>query len=228
MERLIDEQEELKKLVLHQLKAHWIDIDEKVITAAVPGAVEALMKNFEGLPNRRFYDGKNTLISPYITVQWAIFLYRLSCEIFEGGGSIAPKEAEQVYYLNKILHSNDWFYAINLPKHFLCEHPLGSVLGRAKYGDYLFVYQGTTVGGNRSGSKLYYPILGNNVTLYANATVLGNTHIGNNVLVSSNTYIINDIIPDNCIVFGHSPNLTIKRKSEEEIKRYTSHIWGWR
>ena len=39
--------------------------------------------------------------------------------------------------------------------------------------------------------------------------------------------IINENIPDNSIVFGKSPNLIIKTKTEEEIKFYTKHIWGW-
>ena len=129
--------------------------------------------------------------------------------------------------MNKIMHCNDWFYAIDLPVHFHCEHPLGSVLGKAKYGDYLFVYQGTTVGGNRSHGELTYPTIGNNVILFANATVLGNCQIGNNVVVSSGSYLINEIIPDNCIVFGQSPNIVIKEKSESDIKQYTQHIWGW-
>ena len=41
------------------------------------------------------------------------------------------------------------------------------------------------------------------------------------------TQAINDSIPNNCIVFGKSPNLVIKQKSEDEIKKYTQHIWGW-
>ena len=63
--------------------------------------------------------------------------------------------------------------------------------------------------------------------LFANSTVLGDTHIGNNVVVSANTYLINEVIPDNCVVFGKSPDIVIKQKTEEEIKQYTRHIWGW-
>ena len=151
-------------------------------------------------------------------------LQTFACPISKWGGT----EADQVYYLNKIMHANDWFYAIDLPVHFHCEHPLGSVLGRASYGDYLFVYQGTTIGGNRSHGALSYPVIGNNVTMYANATVLGATNIGNNVLISAGTYLLSETIPDNCIVFGQSPEITIKVKSEEEIKEYTQHIWGWK
>lgn len=136
-------------------------------------------------------------------------------------------EADIVYYLNKIMHANDWFYQIKLPVHFLAEHPIGSVLGKANYGDYLFVYQGTTIGGNRKKGKLFYPTLGSNVLLYANSTVLGDTKIGNNVIISADTYLLNEDIPDNCIVFGKSPNINIKMKSEQQIKDMTNHIWKW-
>lgn len=77
------------------------------------------------------------------------------------------------------------------------------------------------------GGVLSYPVIGNNVVLYANSTILGNTKIGNNVIISANSYIINEIIPDNSIVFGTSPNLVIKRKSSDDILKKTSHIWKW-
>lgn len=101
------------------------------------------------------------------------------------------------------------------------------VLGKAEYGDYFFIYQGTTVGGNRTGEKLFYLVLGNNVLLYANATVLGKSVLGDNVIISANSYLINEIIPSNCIVYGKSPNIVIREKSEEEIKNMSSHIWRW-
>ena len=211
-------------VLLHQLKNHWIEVDETTIISSIPIALEAIENNYKGMPNRRLWNGEEVIFSPYMSVQWMNFLYRLSHVLYQNGGGIA---ADQIYYLNKIMHAIDWFYAIALPIHFHCEHPIGSVLGRATYGDYLFVYQGTTIGGNRSHDELFYPVLGDNVILYANATVLGNTHIGKNVLISSGTYLLNERIPDNCIVFGQSPNITVKRKTEKEIKVYTQHIWGW-
>lgn len=217
--------ENIEKTLLHQLHNHWPQVDEEIILSAVPDALDAIRQNYEGMPNRNFYDGKDVHFSPLISVQWMNFLYRLSHAIYQEWGHVSS--ADQVYYLNKIMHSNDWFYATDLPPHFMCEHPLGSVLGRAKYGDYFFVYQGTTVGGNRSKGVLSYPEIGSNVILFANATVLGNTKIGNNVVISAGTQAINDSIPNNCIVFGKSPNLVIKQKSEDEIKKYTQHIWGW-
>ena len=217
----------VEKTVLHQLKLYWPEISEKVIADAVPAALKEIETGFFGLPNKRFFKDGKVQFSPFISTQWMIFLYRLSHEIYVQSGGTAS-EADQVYYLNKAMHALDWFYAIDLQVHFLCEHPLGSVLGRAKYGDYFFVYQGTTVGGNRSHGTLQYPVIGDNVILYANATVLGSTHIGNNVVVSAGTYLINEEIPDNCIVFGKSPDIVIKTKPENIIKEYTQHIWGWK
>ena len=217
--------ENVEDTLIHQLHSFWIYVDEDAVLSIVPTVLNAMKRNYAGLPNERYYDGKNVLFSPYISVQWMNFLYRLSHELYKNGRIV---EADQVYYLNKIMHSIDWFYAINLPNHFHCEHPLGSVLGRAKYGDYFFVYQGTTVGGNRSHNELKYPSIGENVIMFANSTILGDTHIGNNVVVSAGTYLINEQVPDNCIVFGKSPNIVMKLKTETEIKSYTKHIWGWK
>jgi len=217
---------ELSDLLLLQLRNYWTDIDENRIVSAVDSAIEAIEKNYTGLPNKRYYNDGQVVFSPYISVQWMNFLYRVSRALYMKYGYC--DSADQVYYLNKIMHSVDWFYAIDLPEHFLCEHPLGTILGRAEYGDHLFVYQGVTVGGNRKNGVLQYPKIGENVMLYANATVLGDCRIGNNVIVSADTYLINEEIPDNSIVFGHSPNISIVDKSEESIKEYTDYIWGWK
>ena len=180
--------------------------------------------NYSMVASLRLFQDESMIFNPMHTVTWAIFLYRLSRLLYLNGD---VHEADCVYYLNKIMNSVEWFYQVELPTYFMAEHPLGSVLGKAEYSDYLFVYQGTTVGGNRKENILYYPQIGENVILYANATILGETRIGNNVIVSANSYIINEGIPDNCIVFGQSPHIFIKEKSEMEIKKMTKHIWKW-
>ena len=104
---------------------------------------------------------------------------------------------------------------------------MSSVLGRAKYGEHLFIYQGVTIGGNRNKNGLTFPELKDNVLLYTDSKIIGNCHIGTNVVVSAGTIIINEDIPDNCIVSGKSPELMLLHKSEDEMKVYTSHIWKW-
>lgn len=119
------------------------------------------------------------------------------------------------------MHSVDWYYEIELPEYWGVEHTLGSVLGRAKYGKGFFIYQGCTVGGN----KKIYPELGENVILYANATVLGSSKIGNNVVISTGTTVKDESIPDCCLVFGQSPNLIIKRKDAAYMDELVSKFW---
>jgi serine O-acetyltransferase len=94
-------------------------------------------------------------------------------------------------------------------------------MGRAVYSDRFYFYQGCTIG----GSNGKYPVLGENVILYSNATILGDSKIGNNVIIGTGTTAINEIIPDNCLVFGQSPNLVVKQKSEEYIFKKTEEFW---
>lgn len=85
-------------------------------------------------------------------------------------------------------------------------------MGRAVYGNYFYFYQGCTVGGNGVIGKEKYPTIGEHVTMFSDSKIIGESCIGNNVIISANTYIINADIPDNSMVFGQSPNLIIKPK----------------
>ena len=216
-------EEKIYKLVIHQLENWWTDFNKEVIHSAIKEAIKAMDDNYKKMTSRR-YCTEGAIFDPTFSVTWNIFLYRLSRILYLKGN---VHEADCVYYLNKIMHSNDWFYQVDLPKHFGAEHPLGSVLGKAKYSDYLFVYQGTTIGGNRTSGDLFYPTIGTNVVLYANATVLGKTVLGDNVIIAANSYLINENIPSNCIVYGKTPDIVIRKRTEEEIKEMTKHIWKW-
>ena len=72
---------------------------------------------------------------------------------------------------------------------------------------------------------LVYPVFGDFVTMYSNSSVIGNCRIGNNVVIGANTCIKDEDIPDNCLVFGSSPNLVIKQKTEKEMEEYFCKIW---
>lgn len=119
----------------------------------------------------------------------------------------------------------EWYWNIEFSKHFICAHPIGTVLGKADYGDHLCVYQGVTVGANFRGEECIWPSIGNYVTLYANATVIGDARIGNNVIIAANAFVLNEIVPDNCVVFGSSPDLKIKLCSKAEIEDKLVRIW---
>lgn len=70
-------------------------------------------------------------------------------------------------------------------------------------GSYCTIHQGVTIGQTHFGKNKGYPTIGNNVLIYAGATISGNITIGNNVIIGSNAVITKDI-PDNCMAVGHN------------------------
>lgn len=166
------------------------------------------------------------------TGQYMTFLYYLSNSIFaneiKGTDSYSDYNTPQrnicdkIYCLNKLMSSCEVYYEVELPDYFLVEHPVGSVIGRGTFGTGFVFFQGCTVGGNHSS----YPVIGNNVFMYSNSKILGNCHIGNNVLIGANTYIKDTDIPDNVMVFGQYPNIIIKNDCVDSInKTITSQLY---
>ncbi len=150
-------------------------------------------------------------INLYNSVMNCIFLYWLSRELFQED---RRGLADKVYYLNKMLNSAELFYEVELPCIWSCEHPLGSVMGKAHYGDYFFFYQGCTVGGNiRRDGSIVYPVIGDHVKMFSNSKVLGSSRIGNYTIISANCYIKDQDVPDGTIVFGQSPHLIFKENT---------------
>lgn len=221
---MIVSEREIQQLVIHQLKSFWTDFNEGKIVRNVPNAIrrttEAIKANNF---SRSLRLGSEVLFSPYHSDTWANFLYNLSHICYLDNNI---REAELVYYLNKTLHSNDWFYKVELPLHFWSAHTLGTVLSEAKYGDYFLMLQGCTVGGTHFAlQNREFPIFGKYVTMLATSTVLGNTVTGDHVIFAAGSFVKDEKIPDNCIVFGRSPNLVIKQYSEDEMRERFLEFW---
>ena len=156
----------------------------------------------------KYYQDANT-VDPLHSNQFTQFLYFLSKELIKlTHEESATRLANKIYYLNKALHSCDLYHGIDLPPVFGLDHPLGSVMGRAPYGNYFSFQQRCSIGNNKG----IYPTIGNHVRMFANSTIIGNSTIGDNVFISANTYIKDENIPDKSIVFGSSPDLVIKSR----------------
>lgn len=84
-------------------------------------------------------------------------------------------------------------------------HPYATVLNAEKIGDNFSCIHCTTLG--KKGDKR--PIIGNNVSLGCNVTIIGGVHIGNNVTVGAGSVVVKDV-PDNCVVVGN-PTKIIKQ-----------------
>ena len=49
---------------------------------------------------------------------------------------------------------------------------------------------------------MVFPVIGDNVYIAANATVIGGVNIGNNVIIGAGSVVVNDI-PDNSVAVGN-------------------------
>lgn len=82
-------------------------------------------------------------------------------------------------------------------------HGHGTVVNLYKAGKNLSVYQGVTIGNKGNGSRSEItPTIGDNVSICANATVIGGIKIGNNVVIGAGSVVTKDV-PDNCVAYGN-------------------------
>lgn len=185
-----------------------------MVRLGIAAALEKTEYCFRHTNNKYYVKDGETYFNPFHSAQYSIFLYFLARAIFQS----SPEHhvvADKVYYLNKALNGFDLFYEVNMPDIFMLDHPVGSVLGRAKYGAYFSFSQNCTVGNNKGR----YPSIGENVTMLSGAKILGNCKIGDNVILAANTYVLDTDIPPCSLVFGSSPELTVKHRNKEYFAR---------
>jgi serine O-acetyltransferase len=126
----------------------------------------------------------------------AIFIFRISSWLHTHHFKILSM---LLWSLNITLHSCDISPNAKIGKGLYIYHSVGIVIGcNVLAGDNLTLYQNITIGANKSTK---YPVIGNNVSLYAGCVVIGDINIGNNVLVGANSVVTKDI-PNNSISKG--------------------------
>ena len=207
----LSDSEELSELLCKQIQNNFTlnDRDSVDVSLIIKTALLRTEKCFSENNNKYYSNEKGELtFSPFHSGQYSIFLYFASQEAHKHGNRSL---ADRIYYLNKMLNCCDLYYEVALPDVFFLDHPVASVIGRGSYSNYFVFQQNCTVGGNHG----IYPRFGEFVWLFANATVIGDTSIGNNVFVSSGALIKDESIPGNTIVFGQSPNLVLKSRPPE-------------
>lgn len=199
--------ERLVRLIEKQINSfyEWDDPKEKEIFALAFG--EALSRSavcFGQTAQEKYYIKDGLLkFDPYHTSQYAIFLYYFSNSAWKAGSAGL---ATKLYSLNKALHCVELFYEVSLPDIFQLAHPIGTVLGRAHYGNFFSCSQNCTVGNNRG----IYPVIGSHVTMYSGSSILGDSKVGDHVALAAGALVKDEDIESDLIVFGRSPNLILK------------------
>lgn len=141
------------------------------------------------------------VISCYPVIK-AITNYRLAHELLLLGVPLIPR------IITEMAHSEtgiDIHPGATIGHHFTIDHGTGVVIGATCIiGNNVKLYQGVTLGaksfpvdddGNPIKGIPRHPILGDNVIVYANSTILGRIRIGNDAIIGGNIWVTEDVAP---------------------------------
>ena len=209
-----------KGLLLHQIKNLYVGGGDQtlLIETAYPVVIEKLEYCFSHVENKYYHSDGNTFFNPLHVAQWTMFLYEMAHEISKSGDKDL---CDKIYGLGKMISSADIFYGVNMPDIWFFDHPQGSVMGRAEYSDFFTFSQCCTVGNNKG----VYPRFRKHVSMMSGSKVLGDCTIGDHVILSANSYVLDEDIPAYSIVFGLHPNNTVKRITLDKFNELTASMF---
>lgn len=147
--------------------------------------------------------------------QHCIYLYFLSNTIWKRSGDTAA--ATRLFLMNKAFNGIDLFYEIAMPEVFYIGHSVGIVLAKANYGNYLVLYQNSTVGRHKD----QIPVLGDRVVLYPNTAVIGRSVVESDCVISQGTSVINKRVPAGQMAFrGADGGLAFSPRPDDLLQEY--------
>ncbi len=127
--------------------------------------------------------------------------YRTAHELLRLGVPVAPR------ILTEMAHSAtgiDIHPGAKIGEYFAIDHGTGIVVGATTViGNHVMLYQGVTLGAKNfkydpDGRPLdvpRHPVLEDNVTVYANTTILGRVTIGHDTVIGGNVWLTHDVPP---------------------------------
>lgn len=129
---------------------------------------------------------------------WLIVSYRLAHWLAGRRVRLLPG---MLRALGVLLWSADIAPSASIGPGFRVAHSVGIVIGGGvKAGANLEVFQNVTIGGrDRTRGGVDMPEIGDNVTIFAGAAVLGPISIGHNSAIGANSVVIADIPPDSVV-----------------------------
>ena len=140
---------------------------------------------------------------------YAISIYRIAHELYRLGVPLIPR------IMTEFAHEKtgiDIHAGATIGEYFFIDHGTGIVVGETTtIGSHVKIYQGVTLGaksfktdenGNPVKNIKRHPDIGNNVVIYANATILGgDTVIGDNCVIGGNVWLTHSVEPGSTVYY---------------------------
>lgn len=163
------------------------------------------------------YEGDPAARSPGETIfcypgVFAITNQRVSHELYKLHVPLIPRIlSEDAHSVTGI----DIHPGARIGENFFIDHGTGVVIGETTIiGDRVRIYQGVTLGaksfplddkGNPIKGNDRHPIIEDDVTIYAGATILGRVTVGKRSVIGGNTWLTQSVPPDTTLSQGKEP-----------------------
>lgn len=146
---------------------------------------------------------------------YAISIFRIAHELYELKVPLIPR------IMTEFAHEKtgvDIHAGATIGEYFCIDHGTGIVVGETTtIGNRVKIYQGVTLGaksfkvdenGNPVKNIKRHPDIGNNVVIYANATILGgDTKIGDNCVIGGNTWLTHSVDEGKVIYYNEKSGI---------------------
>jgi len=140
-----------------------------------------------------FPDIANTQIKEKIITnsnELAVFLFRLGNELHRKNlDELKP----QIHWLLKEMCNCEIYFNNEIDEGFYVIHGQGTIIGsRNKIGRGFKIHQGCTIGHKKNGEG-NGNVIGNNVTMYCNSSIIGELTIGDNVIIGAHVILTKNL-----------------------------------
>lgn len=123
----------------------------------------------------------------------AVWFHRITHAAWTRGFTLT---ARLVAHLSRFVTGVEIHPAATVGDRFFIDHGMGTVIGETSIiGDDVVMYHGVTLGGKSSKPEKRHPTVGDDVTLGADATLIGDIAIGDNATVGAGAVVVDDVAP---------------------------------
>ena len=202
--------------ILHGLVAGLVGDDASRLIEKIPDIRHCVAMDleaaFDGDPAAKTYA---EIVAAYPSTL-AVSTYRIAHAFYRLGHPVVAR------IMAEFAHSNtgiDIHPGADIGCHFFIDHGTGVVIGETTLiGNRVKLYHGVTLGAfsNRAGrgdaGRKRHPTLEDDVTIYPNATILGDITVGHRCVVGGNVWLTESLPPDTRVAI-EPPRLQLRSSS---------------
>ena len=226
-DRTIKRESELAKAYDELIKCLRVVLDDKEeaeqtaddLIHKLPDIMRAVQTDivaaYEGDPAAKSFD-EVVLTYPAFN---AITIYRIAHELYLKGVPVLPRKMTEIAHANTGI---DIHPGATIGDYFFIDHGTGVVIGETTViGERVKLYQHVTLGAksfaaNEDGTLVKnikrHPNIGNNVVIYAGATILGgDVYIGDNATIGGSVWLTESVSEGETVLNTAPEHITIKR-----------------